>query len=73
MTNVGVNVSPGVVISKPIDPVSVNSTTFKVTNGGTPLAGTFYLNSTNTRVEFVPNAPLPASTTLTMTTRQTLT
>ena len=66
-TNVGVNVSPGVIISKPVDPVSVNSNTFQVTNGGTPLAGGFWFNSTNTRVEFVPNAPLPASTNLVMT------
>ncbi len=66
-TNVGVNVTPGVVISKPIDPVSVNSNTFQVTDGTTPLAGSFWFNSTDTRVEFVPNAPLPASTTLTMT------
>ena len=65
-TNVGVNDAPGVVISKPIDPVSVNPTTFTVSNGGTPLAGTFYLNSTDTRVQFVPNAPLPAGTPLTM-------
>jgi len=66
-TGVGVNVTPGVVISKPIDPVSVNSNTFQVTNGGTPLAGGFYLNSANTRLEFVPNAPLPANTNLAMT------
>jgi hypothetical protein len=65
--NVGVNVSPGVVLSKAIDPVSVNSATFQVTQSGTPLAGTYYLNSTDTRVQFVPNAPLPASTNLVMT------
>lgn len=65
-TNIGVNVTPGVVISKSIDPVSVNSTTFQVTNGGTPLAGSFWFNSGDTRVEFVPNAPLPASTNLVM-------
>ncbi|HEY1902662.1 MAG TPA: Ig-like domain-containing protein [Terracidiphilus sp.] len=65
-TNVGVNVTPGVVISKAIDPVSVNSTTFQVTSGGTPLPGTFWFNSSDTRVEFMPNAPLPASTSLVM-------
>jgi len=65
--NVGVNIAPNVVISKPIDPVSVNSTTFTVSNGGTPIAGGFSLNTADTRVSFVPNAPLPASTTLTMT------
>ncbi|MGD0894371.1 MAG: Ig-like domain-containing protein [Terracidiphilus sp.] len=65
-TNVGVNVTPGVVVSKPVDPVSVNSSTFTVSNGGTPLAGSFWFNSNDTRVEFVPNAPLPASTNLVM-------
>ncbi|MGA3371748.1 MAG: Ig-like domain-containing protein [Terracidiphilus sp.] len=66
-TGVGVNVTPGVIISKSIDPVSVNSNTFQVTNGGSPLAGGFWFNSGDTRVEFVPNAPLPANTNLVMT------
>jgi hypothetical protein len=66
-TNVGVNVTPGVVISKSIDPNSVNSSTFTVTNAGTPLAGSFWFNNTDTRVEFVPNAPLPTGTNLVMT------
>ena len=65
-TNVGVNDTPGVVISKQIDPVSVTSNTFQVLNGATPLTGTYWFNSTNTRMEFVPNTPLPPSTTLTM-------
>lgn len=64
--NVGVNVAPGVVFSKTINPVSVNSSTFQVTNGGTPLAGSYWFSSNDTRVEFVPNAPLPASTNLVM-------
>jgi hypothetical protein len=66
-TGIGVNDTPGVTFSKPIDPVSVNSNTFKVTNGGMPLAGGYWFNSTNTRVNFVPNAPLPANTNLVMT------
>ena len=65
-TGVGVNVAPGFIFNKPIDPVSVNSNTFQVLNGATPLAGSYWFNSTNTRVEFVPNAPLPANTLLTM-------
>jgi hypothetical protein len=65
-TNVGVNDTPGVVFNKAIDQVSVNSNTFQVLNGSTPLAGNYTFNSTDTRVQFVPNAPLPASTTLTM-------
>jgi hypothetical protein len=66
-TNVGVNAQPGVVISKAIDPVSINSNTFQVTNAGTPLAGSYWISSDDTRVEFVPNAPLPATTNLIMT------
>jgi hypothetical protein len=65
-SNIGVNVTPGVIFNKSIDPVSVNSATFQVLNGATPLAGGFWFNSNNTRVEFVPNAPLPANTSLTM-------
>ncbi|HEX3985959.1 MAG TPA: Ig-like domain-containing protein [Acidobacteriaceae bacterium] len=64
--NVGVNISPGVVLSKPVDPVSLNANTFQLMQGSTPLAGTYWMNSTDTRIEFVPNAPLPASATLTM-------
>ena len=63
-TNVGINVSPSVVFSKTMDPVSVNSSTFQVTKGGTPLAGTFYFSANDTRVQFVPNAPLPVNTSL---------
>jgi hypothetical protein len=66
-SNVGVNITPGVVLSKAIDPVSVNGTTFQVTQGGTPLAGSYWFNSGDTRVQFMPNAPLPASASLTMT------
>jgi hypothetical protein len=65
-TGVGVNVQPGVIFNKAIDSVSVNSNTFQVLNGATPLAGSYWFNSGDTRVEFVPNAPLPANTLLTM-------
>jgi hypothetical protein len=65
-TGVGVNVQPGVLFNKPIDPVSVNANTFQVLDGVTPLAGSYWFNSNNTRVEFVPNAPLPANTILTI-------
>jgi hypothetical protein len=66
-TNVGVNVAPGVVFNKAIDPLSVNSTTFTVSNGGSPLAGSYWFSSNDTRIEFVPNAALPVGTELTMT------
>ncbi|MGH9605831.1 MAG: Ig-like domain-containing protein [Terracidiphilus sp.] len=65
-TNVGVNAAPGVVFNKPIDTVSLNSNTFQVLNGATPLAGSYTFSSNDTRVDFVPNAALPASTNLTM-------
>ncbi len=65
-SNIGVNVSPGVVFNKPVDQVSLNSNTFQVMNGATPIAGGFTFNSTDTRIQFVPYAPLPANTTLTM-------
>jgi hypothetical protein len=65
-TGVGVNVQPGVIFNKSIDPISVNANTFQVLNGATPLAGSYWFNSGNTRVEFVPDAPLPVNTILTM-------
>jgi hypothetical protein len=64
--NIGVNITPGFVVSKAIDPVSINSSTFQITKAGTPLAGTYYINNTDTRISFVPNDPLPASTSLQM-------
>jgi hypothetical protein len=64
--NVAVNDAPGVIVSKPVDPISVTSTTFQLLNSGTPLAGSFWFNSNNTRFEFVPNTPLPAGKILTM-------
>jgi methionine-rich copper-binding protein CopC len=66
-TGVGVNVQPGVIFNKAIDPASLNSSTFQVLNGATPLAGSYWFSSSDTRVQFVPNAPLPANTILTMT------
>ncbi len=65
-TGIGVNEQPGVTFNKAIDPVSVNSNTFQVLNGATPLAGSYWFQSGDTRVEFVPNAPLPSNTLLTM-------
>jgi hypothetical protein len=42
--NVGVNVAPGVVLSKPVDPASLNGNTFQVLNGATPLTGGFWIS-----------------------------
>jgi hypothetical protein len=64
--NIGINASPGVVFNKSIDPVSVNSSTFQVTQGANPIPGTFWFSSNDTRVQFVPNAALPASSAITM-------
>jgi hypothetical protein len=65
-TNVAVNDTPGVIFSKTVDPISVNSATFQVLKSGTPLPGYFWFNSTDTRVDFVPNTPLPTSASLTI-------
>ena len=66
-TGIGVNEQPGVIFNKAIDIASLNSSTFQVTNGGTPLAGSYWFSSNDTRVEFIPNAPLPINTSLVMT------
>jgi len=66
-TGVAVNAAPGVVFNKAVDPASLNSSTFTVTNGGSPLAGSYWFSTGDTRVEFVPDTPLPASTPLVMT------
>ncbi|MGB7984257.1 MAG: Ig-like domain-containing protein [Terracidiphilus sp.] len=66
-TGIGVNEQPGVIFNKAIDTASLNSSTFQVTNGGTPLAGSYWFSTNDTRVEFIPNAPLPANTNLVMT------
>ena len=64
--NIGVNIAPGFISSKPVDPITVTPSTFQLLNGAVPLAGTFWFNSSNTRVGFTPNAPLPPSTSLTL-------
>ncbi|HVU45322.1 MAG TPA: Ig-like domain-containing protein [Terracidiphilus sp.] len=64
--NIGVNISPGVVFNKPVDQASLNSSTFQILNGATPIAGGYTFNTADTRIQFVPYAPLPANTTLTM-------
>ena len=65
-SNIGINVNPGVVISKPVDPTTITSSTFQITNSGVPLSGSFSLNSTDTRIEFVPFDALPVNTLLAM-------
>ena len=62
--NVGINVTPGVIFSKQIDPTTVNSNTFQVLSGGTALPGNFWFNSADTRVDFVPYDALPSGTQL---------
>jgi hypothetical protein len=66
-TNIGINVAPGVVFNKIIDSVSVTNSTFQVSHGGNPIPGNFWLNSNNTRLQFIPNQALPASSTITLT------
>jgi hypothetical protein len=66
-TNIGINVAPGVVFSKTIDPVSVNSSTFQVSQGGNPVAGSFWFSASDTRLQFVPNQALPPGSAIAMT------
>ena len=65
-SNIGVNIAPGFITSKPVDPTTVTSSTYQLLNGATPIVGSFWFNNTNTRVGFIPNAPLPPSTNLTL-------
>ena len=66
-TNVGVNVAPGAVFSKPVDPVTVNATTFVIASSGIAQPGYFWFSSDNTRVLFVPYGPLPPGATINLT------
>ena len=64
--NVGLNGLVEVTFSKPINPLTVNSTTVSLSYGSTPtqIPTTVTFDSTNTYVTFTPVEPLPASTTI---------
>ena len=67
--NVGLNGLVEVTFSKPINPLTVNSTTVSLSYGSTPtqIPTTVTFDSTNTYVTFTPVEPLPASTTIKVT------
>ncbi|QYZ65331.1 MAG: hypothetical protein OI74_04575 [Gammaproteobacteria bacterium (ex Lamellibrachia satsuma)] len=51
-----------VTFSEPIAPASLNGSTFQVSAGGNPLAGTLELQGGDTQASFLPNMPLPLDT-----------
>ena len=67
--NVGLNGLVEVTFSKPINPLTVNSTSVSLSYGSTPtqIPTTVTFDSTNTYVTFTPAQPLPASTTIKLT------
>lgn len=58
-----------VTFSEPMDPTTINASTFniRITSSGQILAGTVTYNATTRVAEFVPSAPLPNSTNVTVT------
>ena len=67
--SVGLNGLVEVTFSKPINPLTVNSTTVSLSYGSTPtqIPTTVTFDTTNTYVTFTPVEPLPASTTIKVT------
>jgi hypothetical protein len=67
--NVGLNGLVELTFSKPINPLTVSSTTVSLSYGSTPtqIPTTVTFDSTNTYVTFTPVEPLPASTTIKLT------
>ena len=66
-TGVGVNGSIRVTFSEAINPVSLTSDTVSVSAGGTPLGTTMTIGTGNTSLTIVPQRPLPAGTSITVT------
>ena len=67
--SVGLNGLVEVTFSKPINPLTVNSTTVSLSYGSAPtqIPTTVTFDTTNTYVTFTPVEPLPASTTIKVT------
>lgn len=61
-TGVSIAARIQVTFSESIAPASVNGTTFQVSAGGNPVAGTLELQSGDTQASFLPNTPLPLDT-----------
>ena len=66
--NVGLNGLVVVTFSKPMNPITVNSTTVSLSYGtsSTVIPATISFNSTVTQATFTPTAPLPPSATITV-------
>lgn len=59
--NVAVNAVVELHVSEPIDPGTVNSSTFSILNGGNYLAGTYSVSPDGQTITFLPSAPLAAN------------
>ena len=67
-TNVGDNANIRLLFSKPINPLTVNSSTIQIIGGGsTVVPDSISFSNNNQTVLLVPHAPLPDSTVMTMT------
>ncbi len=67
LANVPVNANISVIFSAPIDPLSVSGTTIALSGGGNSyLPGTINFSQNNQKVTITPEAPLPASTVMTL-------
>jgi hypothetical protein len=68
LVNVPLNADIGVEFSAPVDPLTVTGTTIQVSGGGTTsVPASISFTNNNQRVEITPQAPLPASTAMTLT------
>ena len=66
--NVPINTNVSVIFSSPIDPLTVNATTVSISaSGSTSMLASISFANGNQTVQVTPEAPLPASTTATIT------
>lgn len=56
--------SISVTFSESVNPTTISPTTFQVSSGGTPVAGTLSFGNLNQTVLFIPNNPLPPVSTV---------
>jgi len=58
-TGISTRTSLSATFSESVNPNTVTPTTFQVTSGGTPIAGSFAFSNLNQTVLFIPNTPFP--------------
>lgn len=58
-TGISTRTSISATFSESVNPNTITPTTFQVTSGGTPIAGSFAFSNLNQTVLFIPNSPLP--------------